>query len=651
MARQIKWRLQFKSQNGTGCLVNIYEEGYTGSSADTTKTGANVPFAVESGVTALNGASDPFEYNEGDSEDLLNDIIRYRTGYIRVVEDNFGDLDEIFPSINTDRYVEFYYGDTLDFVGYIQAQAFDNEWAPGPRIVELPVISPLGLASGINIDFTYNDSPSWWNMRTIIRKTLSQLNGGYTGWYFPKFMPSVSGQALTLEGLFLNSLVIAPWSGEYDKSSAMSASNSIYSPKTLEEVLTIICTGFGLILHDVPTAPVFQRVDFKGDYLLFPMSGNISTATVSVTDITSIASVASANNVISKVMPLSKIDVEYEGSESIPEMTFDRCRGYSRPCAITDREFCTNTPNISDLRGTFPYLQGIRSDGLLENPDPNSSPSNIVCLGAYGQDNLSEMILYQVGSIGLLIGSYTFYEWNGETVRLQFKHMYGTSIENMRNEQYGSFTTVIAVRVTTDGKYYSTQNGWQAIGGSIVYTKSWVNGEVDCEVGIGAYNNGTTPGPLTIEFYTGSGQFYQLIQSISDVNLLRYQYANEMYLYKNRDKNRYTIKGSASDVNGSLSRGCGQFAENSNRIRFSSSVSGTATTELANNEPRYPHLLTAQDRITIDMKMTYQTAAVIYLNRITLWNSSGKWRTIARSFQPWNDLHLMTFHHSSIFDY
>ena len=142
MARQIKWRLQFKSQNGTGCLVNIYEEGYTGSSADTTKTGANVPFAVESGVTALNGASDPFEYNEGDSEDLLNDIIRYRTGYIRVVEDNFGDLDEIFPSINTDRYVEFYYGDTLDFVGYIQAQAFDNEWAPGPRIVELPVIGP-----------------------------------------------------------------------------------------------------------------------------------------------------------------------------------------------------------------------------------------------------------------------------------------------------------------------------------------------------------------------------------------------------------------------------------------------------------------------------------------------------------------------------
>ena len=50
MARAIKYRLQFKSLNGTGCLVNVYVEGAT-SSADETKTGANVPFSVETGVT------------------------------------------------------------------------------------------------------------------------------------------------------------------------------------------------------------------------------------------------------------------------------------------------------------------------------------------------------------------------------------------------------------------------------------------------------------------------------------------------------------------------------------------------------------------------------------------------------------------------
>ena len=629
MARAKRWTIPFMSMNGTSCHVDIYDEGWTGS------------------VTTLTGAADPFEYEEGDSEDLLNDIIRYRTGYIRIIENVYGDLDDIYPSLNTDRYVEFYYGSTLDFVGYIQAQNFDNEWAPGPRVVELPVISPLGLASGINIDFTYNDSPAWWSMRSIITKVLSQLNGGYTGWYFPKFMPSLANQALTLDGLFLNSLVLVPWSGNYDKNHEISTTNSIYAPKTLEEVLKIICTGFGLILHDVPGTPIFQRVDFQGDYLMFPMSGNISTATTSVTDITSIASVASAQNVMSTVMPLSKIDVEYDGDIDIPEMTFDRCRGYSKACAIANRELCTNASNISDFDGSFATEIGIDSNGRITPGNQDE-----IVLGAYGADSLSEMWLYQVGTAPLLLGSYTFYEWNGDVVRLRFKHKYGTSIENMNNEPYvPTVNSVIAVRVVTDGKYYSTQsNAWLTYNQS-AYTKTWSNGEVDCEVGILGYNQGTTPQPLKIEFIAVSGNWYEVIQSISDVQLLRYQKASDMYLNKNADSNKYTISGGASDVSGSVSRGCGQFAIGSNRIRFSSTVSGTATGELANNEPRYPHLMIAQERLQIDMKMTYQTPAVIYLNRMTLWGSSVKWRTIARTFRPWDDVHTLTFHHSNVFDY
>ena len=65
MSRNIRWRLQFKSLNGTGCLVNIYDEGWT-SSANTSKTGADVPFAAETGVTLLTGAAKPFEYEEDD---------------------------------------------------------------------------------------------------------------------------------------------------------------------------------------------------------------------------------------------------------------------------------------------------------------------------------------------------------------------------------------------------------------------------------------------------------------------------------------------------------------------------------------------------------------------------------------------------------
>jgi hypothetical protein len=68
------------------------------------------------------------------------------------------------------------------------------------------------------------------------------------------------------------------------------------------------------------------------------------------------------------------------------------------------------------------------------------------------------------------------------------------------------------------------------------------------------------------------------------------------------------------------------------------------------NEPTYPYLLTAQDRLLLDVKMTYQTAPTIYLDRMTLWGNSKKWRIIAREFTPWDDTHRITFHHSSIFD-
>ena len=59
----------------------------------------------------------------------------------------------------------------------------------------------------------------------------------------------------------------------------------------------------------------------------------------------------------------------------------------------------------------------------------------------------------------------------------------------------------------------------------------------------------------------------------------------------------------------------------------------------------------AQDRLQIGMKMTYQTAETLYLNRMTVWGSTGKWRVIARAFRPWDDVHSFTFHHSTIFDY
>ena len=97
-----KWTVPFVSLNGTSCRVDIYARDYAGDTVtELSLSNTNAP-----GCAAAN----PFEYSEDNDSDLLS-VIRYRTGYLRLIEHEYGGLADIYPSVNTDRYVEFYYGD------------------------------------------------------------------------------------------------------------------------------------------------------------------------------------------------------------------------------------------------------------------------------------------------------------------------------------------------------------------------------------------------------------------------------------------------------------------------------------------------------------------------------------------------------------
>ena len=136
------------------------------------------------------------------------------------------------------------------------------------------------------------------------------------------------------------------------------------------------------------------------------------------------------------------------------------------------------------------------------------------------------------------------------------------------------------------------------------------------------------------------------------MKLLNFQSASDAYLKANADPDTYTVKGSPSDLEGSVTRGCSILAYTRNRLRYSQNViNGAAWNEIVDLEPKYPYLLTAQQRKQIGMKMNYQQPTTIYLNRMTIWVSTGKYRVIARAFDPWNDTHILTLHHSTVFDY
>lgn len=627
MARAIRWTVPFVSFNGTSCHVDIYDEGWTGS------------------VTTLTGAANPFEYEENNDEDLLNGVIRYRTGYLRVIEQNHGDLSDVYPQVNTDRYIEFYYGSTLDFNGFIQAQEFENGWEPGPRVLEFPVISPLGLADGILFDYRNYNRPGWLTIHNLLRDSFGLLQGNYEGYCFPQYLTHSSSLTRVTNSLWINSLTFCPFGNTYDKNNSLNL-DGIYDPKSVGYALANICTAFGVILHDVPGTPIFQRVDYQGDYFTITLNGTSPVRiTPQTTNITSIASIASDDNVESVVMPLSKIEVTYEGSDNIPQMTFNRCLGYRRGCAV-EGAFCSNMPKIDDLQGDFSYAVGIDSNGHL-------TPEGKICLGAYGVESLSERIIWQPGGSrwtdNMALGSYTFFEWYGDHRQLRFKFNFGYGINNMSHE--GTYIYTIAVLIKT-GNYYWNGTSWEQIPSSQVYSKQWSDGTEDCEVSFDGAYPAMSPEPLEVIFYAVQNVLTSFIYMISDVKLMKWSSPAYEYLDKNKYEKSFVIKGSASPNEGSVTCGYGITAHTMNQFRYNTNVVvGTDEVDLVNNQPKYPYLLTAQDRLQLDMKMTYQTPLTLYLNRFTLWGSNKKWCTIARTFRPWDDVHRFTFHHSTIFDY
>ena len=623
-----RWTLPFISLNGTSCRVDIYQRGYTGST-----------------VTTLTGADNPFEYEEDDDSDLLNGVIRYRTGYLRVIEETHGDLDELYPLLNNAHYIEFYYGTTLDFNGFIQAQEFENDWAPGPRVIELPVMSPLGLANGTKIDYTNFNPPRWVNLFGLLSRIFNALDAAYTGYYFPKILSDQS-YANVLDDLYVNSLTFCPFGSSYDKTNTLTG---IYDPKTVGDALTMICTAFGVIIHDQTERPIFQRVDYDGDYINYGLSSGRSRVSQATTDMTSIASVVGTDNTESVVMPMSKIEVTYQGDENVPDMSFERCRGYSRGCGVADREFCTNLPMIDDFDGTFTYAESINSNG-------NLATAGKMCLGAYGGDSLAEMIMYRTDNWAArtLIAKYTFFEWFSRHRRLCFKFRFGYGLEELNNEQ---FTPVIGVVIRRgDYMWNASSNSWvnSPASSTTGYSRTFNgNGKQDFEL---TFSNGSNiadaPHPLTVEFYVVSDHSNELIHVISDVRLEMFETASEAYLEKKLEPKTFTIDGNPSDIEGSVERGYGLLAPTQNRISYNpSKIIGTDWATLINSEPKYPYLLQAQDRLQIGMKMTYQTAETLYINRMKVWGSTDKWRVIARAFRPWDDVHRFTFHHSTIFDY
>lgn len=313
MARNIRWFVTFKSFDGTDCRVNIYDRDWP--------EGVSLP---------LRGAADPFYYEEDDSDDLLNDVLRYRTGYIRVVEQTVGQLDDIYPTSTFDRYVEFIYGNDLVFNGYIQVQDFSrtietlstDTTEQCARVVELPVISPMGLADQRTFTPTPFNPPTTVTLGELLDIVMN--NGVYEKVTFP----NITGTGFDNE---IFSLVVCPFNSDYHHSMTTQVMDRMFDPQTHAYLIECICKAYGWVCHDTPKALVFTSFDYMSTYVKYPV-GHIGETNYRKNE--SIAQVAEALTTyfaptdakarMSTLLPETGIEVDYEGDDGNPDFTLDR---------------------------------------------------------------------------------------------------------------------------------------------------------------------------------------------------------------------------------------------------------------------------------------------------------------------------------------
>jgi len=343
MAKGICWQIKFKSLAGVDCTVNIYKEGYTGEPSQ------------------LAGGAIPVYWEEDDSYDLLK-VVRTKTGYISFIEETFGQWDDVFPLTSTDRYVAVWYGTETVFAGYLQPQSFENNWTAPPREIQIPIVSPLGVAKSVLFNPATLGSGKMFTGQ-FLYQALNLLDYGYLYVYWPD-TTGTDDDGETIPQINFRETIrtsfICPFNDKYDRAEHNTSPYDIYSPCTVYEFIEGLCNAYGWVVHDTPTALIFTKHDHTGNYLMqqvdslhyyYRTPGSVRNQTV---NLDSYIDISSAEGTISTIMPVSRINISYNAQEiKSGDMDFGRCAIYTSWKNYNRSFFYFLTPMSSEFSGNL----------------------------------------------------------------------------------------------------------------------------------------------------------------------------------------------------------------------------------------------------------------------------------------------------------
>lgn len=120
----------------------------------------------------LKAAPAPLTTDEDDNDDVFMPL-REQTGYLRIIDDGYGDNGSAFawtdliPVPGSERPVTLTAGSTVVWQGFMQAQTFSGELYGNTQEREFPVMCALGILAGVNADITAGIQNFAYTLKTV----------------------------------------------------------------------------------------------------------------------------------------------------------------------------------------------------------------------------------------------------------------------------------------------------------------------------------------------------------------------------------------------------------------------------------------------------------------------------------------------------
>lgn len=289
-----KYRVPFKDINNVDKTIYIYEDGYTGSE------------------TVLTAGANPIVWDENSSEDL-NNRVRGITGRIELIEENYGDLADLYPTTPLQYLVRC----QNVFYGFIKVENSTSPWQAGPRTLKFNILSPLALS--YDIPMPVNTTLGMREMGEVMNEIMETLNYSYVS------MPRGECEIGDFFRGQVRGMHICPYAD--DKDYHYANDDEIFAPISIGQFIEEICVRHDMMAHDAidifSASLVFSRIEgTNGMYrwTIFNISdGNYGTAEKLTTwgenshELTEDFTIAGADNSESLVKPYSYIDIVHNG--------------------------------------------------------------------------------------------------------------------------------------------------------------------------------------------------------------------------------------------------------------------------------------------------------------------------------------------------